>query len=448
MATPTPPPASASSAPDAGDLLQRLRSGILELTGSERWRAHLDWLRRFHSYSFGNVVLIRLQRPDATWVAGFGTWRRLGHRVRRGERAISILAPILAPGRPRPKLEGEEVEILGFRAARVFDVAQTSGPGPVELVARLEGEDPERGLERLWALAQGLGFEPAWADFDDQRNGQTEFSPPRILIRRDLSPAQSLKTMAHELAHARLHQGFQGPRALAELEAESVAYMVCAEFGLDSGQYSFGYLSLWAEDGGAAVEAIAASGRRIRAAAAAIIAGAGPRGAEGTSSPRRPLKIGEPVGSGRLAGVQEQGRDQVVPHLGMGQGADAGDELGIQSLDVRPVDLDQIARGVAQVELDDAAREQVEMVTEGDIVEATELLRPPVDAFKVVHTQSQVLVFGHPLGALKEVELEIADPHPAHRESEVRCRQLLQAEELTVEVDRQRQIDGADTDVV
>jgi len=249
------------------EILDQLREGIATLTTSDKWAQWLDAQGRFHRYSFGNTLLILLQRPEAIQVAGFHTWRRLGRQVRKGEKGIVILAPIA----PRIRVEdenGQERVIAGtaraFHTAYVFDISQTDGPDLPSIVERLEGEDPDRVFLRLIKTAASVGYSVEFAEFGDERNGDCTFAEHRIRIRQGLSPAQSVKTLAHELAHALLHgEDFDGTRDLAELEAESVAFVVCQSIDLDSSAYTFGYVASWAGGGSDAVRAITASGQRI-----------------------------------------------------------------------------------------------------------------------------------------------------------------------------------------
>lgn len=265
----TSPPASAE--PASGDprqakteLLSQLTQGVLDLTSSTAWATWLQSSRRFHRYSFQNQVLILRQRPDATWVAGYRSWLRLGRQVRQGERAIRILAPCLAV---REVAQGEDrvpPTVLGFRVARVFDLRQTDGVELPQPVRTLTGEASGAELAGLAQRALELDFQVQFTSLWGSRNGDCSHALHRIRVQENLPPAHQLKTLAHELGHAVLHgPAFQGSRALAELEAESVAYLVCQELGVDSSDYSFGYVATWSGGGPEAARLIAATGGRI-----------------------------------------------------------------------------------------------------------------------------------------------------------------------------------------
>lgn len=256
---------------DHDRLLHTLAEGVQALTTSDRWRAHLEVQGRFHRYSFNNAMLIGSQDPDATRVAGFATWRSLGRSVRTGERAIWILAPMM--GRRVRGEEGEERRpIIGFRTVAVFDLSQTEGEELPVVCRNLEGDDPAACFDALRRRAECLSYSVELAELPSTTNGDCTYALRRIRIECRNHPAQQVKTLAHELAHALLHEGVTD-RALAELEAESTAFVVCHALGLDSGGYSFGYVASWAGGGPEAVAAITSSGGDIQRAAAAILDG-------------------------------------------------------------------------------------------------------------------------------------------------------------------------------
>lgn len=259
------------------DVLERLANGVRQLTTGEAWTAHLRFMAQLHNYSFSNTILIARARPTATHVAGFGTWRKLGRSVNRGERGIPIIAPILRR-RTVAKDDGDDVVITSspsaWRVVHVFDVEQTSGEAVPEIPChRLVGEAPEGVYDRLVGFAHAIGYTVQLSPMEDSyANGDTAFALHRIRIRDNLAPIQILKTGFHELGHALLHEDGATERALAELEAESVAFMVMSTLGIDAGDYSFGYVASWGKGDADAIEAaIRASGTRITGAARRIV---------------------------------------------------------------------------------------------------------------------------------------------------------------------------------
>lgn len=252
------------------EALDTLAEGLAHLTTSTEWLAYLDFQRRFHQYSFFNTLMIAHQRPDATRVAGFKKWIELGRMVRKGEKGIAILVPYF--GKRKDEDEDEARTIGGFGIGHVFDVKQTDGepipegPKPVLLAV----DDPTGASKALERIARGLGYAVEYRPLAIAgANGMCDFAKKLILVSDTITPAHQLKTMVHELAHATLHGEGSITRATAELEAESVAYCVCAELGLDTSTYSFAYVTGWY--GKDALEALKSCGKRIQHATAAIL---------------------------------------------------------------------------------------------------------------------------------------------------------------------------------
>lgn len=256
-------------------LLDQLRDGVADLVSSERWTAWLRAQACFHRYSFHNALLIALQRPEATRVASYRTWQSLGRQVRRGEKGIAIFAPITR----RVEVESGDDDapadvrlVQAFKVAYVFDIAQTDGPLLPEVSTRLGGDEPSGAVARLDAAAAVLGFRVELTDLPGETDGTCAAGDGLIRIDARLEAAHRVVTEAHELAHGVLHpEGYEGtPRAQAELEAESVAYIVCQHLGLDSAETSFGYVAHWGR-GADAAAAITASATAIRRGAARIL---------------------------------------------------------------------------------------------------------------------------------------------------------------------------------
>ncbi|MDO8731945.1 MAG: ArdC-like ssDNA-binding domain-containing protein [Actinomycetota bacterium] len=275
--------------------LATLQAGVASLQTSDGWRAWLDFAARMPAYSLNNQLLIVAQRPTASAVASYTAWKSLGRQVRRGGTGIRILAPTTrritrdggadADDNAAPEPDDADVReqsrrvLTGFRTVAVFDVAQTDGdPLPVpQRPALLQGQAPEG----LWGA---LAHQVAAANFTLTRvadaamiggaNGVTDFGARTVRVRMDVSEAQAVKTLAHELGHVMLHDPASDPtwsmpcREVKEVEAESVAYVVTAHAGLDSSEYTFGYVAGWSA--GTSPEVITKVAGRVLATARSI----------------------------------------------------------------------------------------------------------------------------------------------------------------------------------
>ncbi len=251
------------------ELIEQLTKGISNLTSSDEWQRYLDFQGKFHRYSFNNVLLIAAQRGDASQVAGFNAWKKMNRFVRKGEKAIWILAPMVY--KKANARDGEDDRVIrGFKFVPVFDIAQTDGEELPTVCNRLDGEDPGEHYAQLLGVARSIGFTVDDHEFASSANGDCNHLTRCIRVEARNTPAQRVKTLAHELAHAMLHEKHDS-RALAELEAESVAYAVCKAFGIDAGEYSFGYLATWAGGGDEAIAAVKVLCHRIQDTVAAIL---------------------------------------------------------------------------------------------------------------------------------------------------------------------------------
>src|SRR5580698_7985345 len=251
------------------ELLAQLTEGVQRLTTSSEWQRYLDFQSRFHRYSFGNVLLIAAQCHEATQVAGFHAWRKMARFVRKGEKAIFVLAPMVYKDTDAAQGDDDRV-IRGFKWVPVFDVAQTDGEERPSICNRLAGDAPAGLFAQLVAVAQSVGYSVEDAELSASTNGDCNFELHRIRVELSNSPVQRVKTLAHEIAHAILHEGFKD-RRLAELEAESTAYVVCAGLGISSDDYSFGCVATWAGGGDEAIAGIKASCDRIQKTASTIL---------------------------------------------------------------------------------------------------------------------------------------------------------------------------------
>lgn len=280
------------------EITDKLEAGLKELFESEKYKSYLSTMSKFHNYSFNNTLLIAMQKPEATLVAGYQAWQKNFERhVNKGEKAIRILAPapykikeerdkldpvtgeMMFDENGMPQKEETEVTIPAFRAVSVFDVSQTDGkPIPElevnELLSTVEGyEDFVQALMNISPVP--IAFE----DIPGDSKGYFSTAEKRIAVQENMSESQTLKTMVHEVAHSRLHdkevnQSMDIPvkdRNSKEVEAESVAFTVCQHFGIDTSDYSFGYIAGWSS--GRNMKELKSSLDTIRKTASELITG-------------------------------------------------------------------------------------------------------------------------------------------------------------------------------
>ena len=284
-----------NSAERMKEITDRLETGIQELFESERYKAYLTTMSKFHSYSFNNTLLIAMQGGQL--VAGYNKWRDDFHRnVKKGEKAIKILAPapfkakkevqkLDAQGRPvmgkdgKPVTEVQEIQVPAFKIVSVFDVSQTEGePLPSIGVEELTGSVKRYG-EFFKALEQTSPVPIGFEDIPGGSHGYYHLTEKRIAIQEGMSELQTLKTAIHEIAHSKLHaidpeapaieQADRPDSRTREVQAESVAYAVCQHYGLDTSDYSFGYVAGWSS--GKDLKELKASLETIRATAHELI---------------------------------------------------------------------------------------------------------------------------------------------------------------------------------
>ena len=277
------------------ELTNKLENGIKELYGSGRYAEYLRAMSKFHRYSFGNALLILFLCPTATRVADYTTWKRdFGRNVKRHEKGIQILAPcptrqyvwqevtdphtgkVLCNPDGSPRKETQLVTVTRFKVATVFDVSQTEGKElPVLAVTRLTGD-----VENFAAIYDKLiALSPVPVEVDicpGETNGYFSSAENRIVLRPGMSQIQTVKTLVHEIAHAKLHNAKSIPpgehkqRREKEVEAESIAYVVCQHFGIDTAEYSFGYVAGWSR--GKEMDELKSSLDKIHSTAGEIIA--------------------------------------------------------------------------------------------------------------------------------------------------------------------------------
>ena len=282
------------------EITDKLEKGLKELFESEKYKTYLSTMSKFHNYSFNNTLLIAMQKPEATLVAGYKAWQKNFERhVNKGEKSIRILAPapykikeerdkldpvtgeMMFDENGMPQKEEVEVTIPAFRAVSVFDVSQTDGK-PIqeleaqELLSAVEGyEDFVQALINVAPVP--IGFE----DIPGDSKGYFHTEEKRIAVQENMSESQTLKTMVHEVVHSMLHNKeinrddlMEAPakdRNTKEVEAESVAYTVCQHFGIDTSDYSFGYIAGWSS--GKDMKELKSSLDTIRKTASELITG-------------------------------------------------------------------------------------------------------------------------------------------------------------------------------
>lgn len=273
-------------APDAVSRVDSAREAVshavdelvaqLEAGRSAGLTAYLAAVGRFHRYSFGNILLILSQRPDASRVAGFHTWKSMGRSVKKGEKGIVIIAPmILKPKEGAESLDQEADKVVRFRAAYVFDLAQTEG----EALPTLDrtGGDPGQHLAMLEAAVRADGIVLETVGSLGGADGVSMGGSIRVVA--GLAPAERFSVLAHEWAHEILHQADRESRPskkVRETEAEAVAFVVSHAFGLETGTAAADYIQLYEGNR----ETLTASLGRIQQAASKIIeAVSDPRGA-------------------------------------------------------------------------------------------------------------------------------------------------------------------------
>ena len=280
------------------EITDRLEQGIMELFDSDRYKEYLRVMSKFHNYSFNNTLLIAMQKPDASLVAGFQSWKNNFKRnVVKGEKGIKILAPSpfkikqemekIDPATQKPVIgadgkpvkEEKEITIPAFKVVSVFDVSQTEGKELPDIAVDMLTGDVECFKDVFAALEKTSPVPIGFEKIEGNSHGYYHLEEKRIAIDEGMSELQTIKTAIHEIAHAKLHdidpnapkeeQAGRPDRRTREVQAESVAYAVCQHYGLDTSDYSFGYVAGWSS--GRELDELKSSLETIRSTAAEII---------------------------------------------------------------------------------------------------------------------------------------------------------------------------------
>ena len=257
------------------ELTERLEKGVKEVFESGAYENYLKVMSKFHRYSYRNTVLIWMQNPDATYVAGYDAWKNDFNRyVKKGEKGIRIIAPTeykiqkeqqkfdhatklpMVDGSGQPVMETVEVKRTGFMATTVFDISQTEGEELPELVKKLDGK--VNNYKEFMKAIETVSPVPITFEKIGVSDGYYKVDENKIYIDEDLGPTQTILTAIHEIAHAKLHNaemkskdaenGAVKDRKTKEVEAESIAYVVCQRYGIQTGENSFGYIATWSRD--------------------------------------------------------------------------------------------------------------------------------------------------------------------------------------------------------
>lgn len=236
-------------------IMKQLEEGVSSVFTSENYLRLLQIMSQFHHYSFNNCILILSQSPFATRVASFQTWKKLGYPVKKGENGIRILVPIPYTYQKEKTSvnnngavvqETEDIRGLTFRIGTVFDISQVQGEFP-SLANELE-DNPQMlqtAVKRIISENDSIKYD--FGLCKNSANGYYRLDTKEIFLRSDMSSLQTFKTLIHEKAHSLLHNSNSEKytREEAEVQAESVAYIVSAAFGLNTSEYSFGYIASW-----------------------------------------------------------------------------------------------------------------------------------------------------------------------------------------------------------
>lgn len=233
------------------EAMETLKAGVAAVFTSENYKKALEFFSQFHNYSFNNCILIAAQAPDATQVASFAAWKKMGGKIKKGSKAIKVLCPIPYAKKVEVIKENGDVEEeikngITFRLGNVFDISQVEGIEAPTIAAPLKGNSEQ--LKKLISkIIEGSNV-PIVIDPElnkKSENGYYHLKNKDIHIKESLDDTHKVKTIIHELAHSILHSELKCTRREAEVQAESVAFIVCSRMGIDTSDYSFGYIASW-----------------------------------------------------------------------------------------------------------------------------------------------------------------------------------------------------------
>lgn len=251
-------------------LLSQLEDGIKDLFESDKYKEYLNIMSKFHNYSFNNLMLIYMQKPDATNIAGYTSWDKSFHRhVKKGEKAIKIIAPeffkreveavkidengsVIYDKEGKPVTEKKIQEYIAYKITNVFDISQTEGQNLPTITHKLNTDVTD--YKKIFDAIKEVSPVPIIIkSYEGSSNGYYDLEKKEIVVQKSMSEAQIIKTMLHEVAHSILHNKENGECRDAdgqtkEVQAESIAYCVANYIGIDTSDYSFGYVAGWSKN--------------------------------------------------------------------------------------------------------------------------------------------------------------------------------------------------------
>lgn len=225
----------------------QIEVGVKSVFESKNYKKYLKTMSKFHRYSINNSILIMMQNPDASQVTGASKWNTMGRMIKKGSKAIKILIP--HPYTREIEIDGEikEQEFCYFTLGNVFDISQTEGEELPTICEELEDNSSEI-LSLIKKISSISTCPIAYWNLKEGSKGFYSSKDNKIVIKKDMSTSQTLKTLVHEIVHSRLHNETTKTRQQCEIEAESIAFVVCNHFNVDTSEYSFQYIASWSKN--------------------------------------------------------------------------------------------------------------------------------------------------------------------------------------------------------